>query len=144
MANTKRLVRFGIVSGLVVLGGCAQYHIAGHFEDTRQQFAGNVTVAIGDSGTLEAKTKDGKVTCKGTTQVTKRPSGYTKIGARGAATAKCSDGRTFKIDFIQTQESGGHGQGLDSNGRIVQVFFDMSQDAADARLRKRLLDKLVQ
>ena len=147
MGNTKRPARFGVVvavGGLIILGGCAQYHIAGHFEDTRQQFFGFVSVSMGDSGTLEAKTKDGTVTCKGTTQVTKRPSGYTTIGGRGAAQAKCSDGRTFKVDFVQTQETGGHGQGLDSNGRIVRVFFDTSQDGANARLKKNLLDKLVQ
>jgi len=127
-----------------VLGGCAMYSVAGQFEGGGESFFGHVAVLPLDMGTLDVATADGTVTCSGTTQVTKRPSLLSVTGAQGRAEATCSDGRTFKLDFVQTSESGGHGQGIDNTGSIVQVFFDMSSTAVKARLDQAHLDALVQ
>lgn len=136
------------VLGLIVttwgLSGCALYSVAGQFEDTGQDFYGNVMVSPVDIGTLDVTTADGKIVCSGSTQVTRRGSLMSNVGAQGHASATCNDGRTFKIDFIQASESGGHGQGIDDRGNIVKVFFDMSSSAVRARLDQNRLNDLVQ
>ncbi|PHS75182.1 MAG: hypothetical protein COB59_11725 [Rhodospirillaceae bacterium] len=126
------------------LAGCAVYNVAGQFEGTGQAFVGTVTVALGDGGSLEVTSLDGRLHCTGTSQVTKRPSGYTTVGGQGRAQATCNDGTTFKVDFIQSSESGGSGQGIDSNGQIVTLFFDKSEGMARTRMNRQRLDALVQ
>jgi len=120
------------------------YSVAGQFEDTGMAFYGRVTVSPVDIGMLEVKTADGSITCSGTSRVTERGSLTSNVGAQGSATATCSDGRTFKVDFMQTTEGGGHGQGIDNRGQIVKVFFDMSATSARARLDRQRLNGLVQ
>lgn len=143
--NAFQRLRLAVLAlGLIVLGGCSiTYNIAGEFEGGGQAFYGTVSVMIGDTGTIEVATLDGSLTCKGTSQVTKRPSEFTLVGVQGTATAKCNDGRTFKIDFIQTGESGGHGRGLDSQGKIVKLFFDKSEMAARSRMKINRLDAII-
>lgn len=132
-----------VLGGIFFLGGCANYNIAGQFEDTGQVFTGNVIVSF-DQGSIDVVTLDGSVTCSGYSRLTSRPSLYTDVGGQGTADAECSDGRTFKVDFIQTTASGGHGQGIDNLGNIVSLFFDKSGDAAKSRLKQKQLDALVQ
>lgn len=140
----KRVKATSLVLGAMALAGCSMtYNIGGQFEDTGQPFFGKVTVTLGDSGTLDVATADGKVTCSGTSEVTKKPSGMTTVGARGRATAKCSDGRSFKVDFIQTTESGGHGKGIDSNGNIVQVFFDETEEVVQSNVQMQRLNAII-
>lgn len=127
-----------------IISGCALYSVAGQFEESGVMFYGNVAVSPVDIGTLEVSTADGLITCSGRTQVTKRGSMMSNVGAQGRASATCSDGRTFKIDFIQTSESGGHGQGIDDGGSIVKIFFDSSSSAVRARLDQDRLNTLVQ
>lgn len=141
----RRAGRFVMVIGAgLLLGGCAMYSVAGQFENGGQPFFGQVAVLPLDMGTLDVETADGNVKCSGSTQVTKRPSLVSVIGAQGRAEATCNDGRSFKLDFVQTSESGGHGQGIDNLGNIVQVYFDMSSTAVKARLDQARLDALVQ
>lgn len=130
------------VLAVMGLGGCAVYNVAGTFEDTGEAFYGTVTVAI-DQGSVNVVSADGKVSCDGTSMVTKRPSYNTNVGGQGRAEAKCTDGRTFKVDFIQTSTSGGHGKGIDSNGGIVNLYFDMSAEALRAKMAVDKLDRLV-
>ncbi|MGB0670836.1 MAG: hypothetical protein ACPGNT_05020 [Rhodospirillales bacterium] len=139
----KCLRRWVGLAALAALVGCAHYNVAGKFEDTGQIFTGTVSVVIGDSGTVNVATLDGSVTCTGNSQVTKRPSGFTTIGGQGRASVTCNDGRTFKVDFIQTSESGGHGKGLDNQGNIVMMFFDTSEEGARSRLEVQHLNSLV-
>lgn len=120
------------------------YSVAGQFEDSGQTFFGNVTVSPVDIGLLEVATPDGLVTCSGDTRVTKRGSLMSNVGAQGHAIATCNNGRSFKIDFIQTSESGGHGQGIDDHGHIVKIYFDMSSSVVRGRLDQDRLDTLVQ
>lgn len=127
----------------LLLASCASYSVAGYFEDSRQLFRGNVLVSLTDAGTIDVVTEDGMVTCKGTSQVTKRPSGFTTVGARGSATAKCSDGRSFKADFLQTTESGGQGRGIDDQGRVVKLYFSTSADVAESLTREEMLRSLM-
>jgi len=126
------------------LASCAKYNVAGQFEDGGQSFFGTVSVSVGQSGTIDISSLDGLVHCTGTSQVTKMPSGYTSIGAQGSANATCNDGRTFKVDFIQSTDSGGSGQGIDSNGGIVQLFFDKSDGMARTMLDQQRLNSLIQ
>lgn len=144
MGFNRRYLKILPLLGVYLLSGCASYQIAGEFEGTGQIFSGNVVVMPMDIGTINIKTADGAVTCSGTSQVTSRPSLYTLIGAQGSATADCSDGRTFKVDFIQTTENGGNGRGIDNQGNIVQLFFNMSGSAARSQLKIKQLDALVQ
>lgn len=130
------------VAGMV-LSGCAMYSVAGEFEDSGQMFFGHAAVSPVDIGMIDVQTADGRLNCSGSTQVTRRGSLMSNVGAQGRATVTCTDGRTFKVDFIQTSESGGHGQGIDDSGRIVKMFFDMSSSTARARLEKGRLDALI-
>jgi len=132
-----------LVGALMMLSGCAMYSVAGQFENGGQAFFGHVAVLPGDMGTLDVTTVDGKIKCTGNTQVTKRPSLLSVTGAQGRADATCTDGRTFKLDFVQTSESGGHGQGIDNQGNILQVYFDTSSTAVRARLDQARIDALV-
>lgn len=124
------------------LSGCAIYNVAGTFEDTGQAFYGTVTVSM-DQGSVNVVSADGKVSCDGTSTVTKRPSYYANVGGQGRAEATCTDGRTFKVDFIQTTPSGGHGKGIDSNGSIVNLYFDKSAEVLRSRMAVEKLDRLV-
>ncbi len=142
MPHSNKLVP-AIALGGLILGGCANYNIAGQFEDTGQVFIGNVIVSF-DQGSINVATEDGSVTCSGSSRITSRPSLHTDIGGQGTANAKCSDGRTFKVDFIQTTSGGGHGQGIDNLGNVVTLFFDKSVDTARSRLKQKQLDALVQ
>jgi len=126
-----------------LLSGCALYSVAGQFEGSGEVFYGNVAVSPIDIGRLDVTTVDNRVSCSGSTQVTRRGSLMSNVGAQGRATATCNDGRTFKIDFIQTAESGGHGQGIDDRGNIVRVFFDMSSSTVRAKLDQSRIDALV-
>lgn len=139
-------VKNALFVGVSVLGlaSCAAYNVVGTFEESGKEFIGNVTVSVGDIGWVKVETLDGSVKCSGTSVVTKRPSGYTLVGAQGRATAECSDGTTFKVDFLQTSHSGGHGKGIDSNGNIVSLYFDRSSDVLVERMRVQKLDRLVQ
>lgn len=137
-------IRASMLAGaLLTLNGCAMYSVAGQFENGGDPFFGHVAVLPGDMGTLDVSTADGTLKCTGSTQVTKRPSLLSVTGAQGRAEATCTDGRTFKLDFIQTSESGGHGQGIDNQGNIVQVYFNTSSSAVRARLDQARIDALV-
>jgi len=125
------------------LAACAEYNVAGQFENGGQPFVGNVVVSWANSGTININSLDGRIQCTGTSHVTKQPSGYTGMGAQGYATALCNDGRTFKIDFIQSSDSGGHGQGIDSNGNIVQMYFDKSKSMALSKMDQQRLNALI-
>ncbi|PCI41523.1 MAG: hypothetical protein COB46_03230 [Rhodospirillaceae bacterium] len=131
------LVAFG-------LAGCVQYKVAGMFEGDGRAFVGTVMVGIGHGGSIEVTSLDGTLHCTGTSQVTKMASGYSSVGAQGRAEATCNDGSTFKVDFVQSSESGGSGQGIDSNGGIVTLFFDTSDSMARTRMDRQRLDALVQ
>ncbi|MBL4692434.1 MAG: hypothetical protein JKY92_03800 [Magnetovibrio sp.] len=128
------------------LTGCsAKYDVAGLFESSGQAFVGNVAVSsMGQSGTIDVSSLDGTVQCTGTSEVTKMPSGYSLIGAQGRASATCNDGRTFKIDFTQSTETGGNGQGIDSNGGIMTLYFDSTSGLARSHLNQQRLNSLVQ
>lgn len=137
--------RLGVVGGLLLMTGCTQtYAVAGLFEGGGQVFHGTVSVGMSQSGTLEVSSDDGRMHCSGQSEVGKLPSGYSYIGAQGSATATCSDGRQFKIDFIQSTESGGRGQGIDDRGNIVQIYFDRSDGLARSMMDQHRLNALVQ
>lgn len=145
MLRCKNLAVGPVLILVLVLGACTNtYHISGMFEGTTQVFHGTVSVGLGQGGTLDVSTTDGAVRCTGTSEVTQLPSGYSTIGAQGRANATCSDGRSFKVDFVQTRSSGGHGQGIDSAGRIVQLYFDMSEGAVQSLMERHQLGNLVQ
>ena len=130
---------------VLALAGCAEtYNVAGLFEAGGEPFYGTVSVGVGQSGTIDIATADGRVKCSGASQVTKYPSGYSYIGAQGNAKATCSDGRAFKVDFIQSSETGGRGQGIDGHGDIVQIYFDMSEGLAKSMLDQHRLNTLIQ
>jgi len=139
--------RLFCVGGLILLpflAACTQsYVVSGQFEGSGDTFFGTVTTGVSQSGTLNVSTRDGSVQCTGASEVTKLPSGYSAIGAQGSATATCSDGRSFKVDFIQDTESGGRGQGIDSQGMIVQIFFDLSDGLARSMLNQHRLNTLI-
>lgn len=129
--------------GLVALGGCAQYNVAGQFEDTGQAFYGTVSVFGSGSGSIAVASADGALTCTGHSALTERPSFSDTAGAKGVATAQCTDGTSFKVDFIQTTSSGGYGQGISSTGSVVKLFFDTSKAVAEGKLDHTRLDQLV-
>lgn len=130
---------------ILALCGCTStYTVAGQFEGSGQAFFGTVTVGMGQSGTLDVASTDGRVKCTGTSQVTKVPSGFSLVGGQGSATATCTDGSTFKVDFVQTSENGGHGQGIDSRGAIVQIYFDSSDGLARSQLDQHRINALIQ
>ena len=136
---------FGLLCGLVVLAGCSQsYAVAGLFEGGGPIFHGTVSVSMGQSGSLEIHSPDGRIHCTGESHIGKLPSGYSVIGAQGSATATCNDGRRFKIDFIQSSTTGGRGQGIDDRGNIVQIYFDRSDGLARSLLDQHRLNALVQ
>ncbi|MEG3619411.1 hypothetical protein V5T82_13165 [Magnetovibrio sp. PR-2] len=142
--RTKFVNIFGLVLTSAVLSACAQYSVGGTFEGTGQQFFGEVTVMPGDIGTIKIETLDGSVACDGTSRVTSRASLMTVVGAQGMATAECTDGSSFKVDFIQTTESGGHGQGISSNGSIIKLNFNTSNAVVRSSLEMDQLDALIQ
>lgn len=132
-----------VALSMLGLAGCAQYNVAGQFEGGGQAFVGTVSVAM-QTGSIEVSSLDGRLQCSGSSEVTKMPSGYTTLGAQGRATATCNDGRTFKVDFIQSNETGGSGQGIDSEGNIVTMFFDSSASMARTKLDQQRLNSLIQ
>ena len=132
------------ISALALSGCMNTYSVSGQFEGSGQAFFGTVTVGMGQSGTLEVASADGRVKCTGTSQVTKIPSGFSLVGGQGAAAATCTDGRTFKVDFVQTSESGGHGQGIDDRGSVVQIYFDTSNGLARSQLDQHRINTLIQ
>lgn len=130
---------------LPVLAGCTEtYAVAGLFEAGHDPFFGSVSVGMGQAGTLEVASQSGRVQCTGASKVMQLPSGYSGIGAQGSATATCNDGRTFKVDFIQTTESGGRGQGIDDQGNVIRIYFDLSEGLARSMLDQHRLNALVQ
>ncbi len=136
--------RSAIIGGCaLMISGCAHYNVAGQFEDTGTPFYGTVKVVGTGSGTINVSTADGRITCQGSSSVTKRPSLYATTGAQGRAEAQCSDGTTFKVDFIQSTSSGGHGQGISSTGGVVKLFFDTSETVVKNTLEQNRLDHLV-
>ena len=135
--------RFSVVLVVtILLSGCAYYKVGAVFEEGGQPFYGSATVPVGGFGTMEAVSEDGTVKCTGKTAVTKRPV-FAKTGAQGYAEGTCDDGRTFKIDFIQTTESGGYGTGLDGEGNIIRMQFDSSETLVRSRLRNERLRMLT-
>lgn len=144
MLCCKRLIRPSGLILLIFLSACTQsYSVFGQFEGSGDTFFGTVSAGMSQSGTINVSTRDGSVKCTGTSEVMKLPSGYSSIGAQGRAMATCSDGRSFKVDFIQNTESGGRGQGIDSRGEIVQIFFDLSDGLAQSMLNQHLLNTLI-
>jgi len=133
-----------VVSALTLSGCVSMYNVAGQFEDNGQPFFGTVTVFPTESGTLSITSQDGQIHCSGSSQVTKMSSSFSLIGTQGRATALCNDGRTFKIDFIQTSETGGHGQGIDTKGTIIQLYFDESEGLARSQLDQHRINALIQ
>jgi len=134
-----------VAISIFALAGCMNtYNVAGQFEGNGQVFFGTVTVGMGQSGTLQVSSADGLVQCTGTSQVTKVPSGFSLVGGQGNATAACNDGRTFKVDFVQTLETGGHGQGIDDGGSVVQIYFDNSDGLARSMLDQHRINNLIQ
>jgi len=119
------------------------YSVGGYFEDTNQEFAGTVVVVPFDIGTFNVATLDGTTVCSGNSHGTDRPSSFSLIGAKGYANATCTDGRTFKVDFLQTTETGGHGRGIDNQGNIVRLYFNTSSDLAASQTRREMLQKLM-
>lgn len=146
MANRlMRIARVLALAGMPFLTACTEsYVVAGLFEAGGEPFFGTVSVGVGQSGTLQVATRDGRVQCSGASKVTQLPSGFSYIGAQGSASATCNNGRSFKVDFIQTSESGGRGQGIDDAGHIVQIYFDMSDGFARSMLDQHRLNALVQ
>ena len=69
------------------LSGCAQYSVAGQFEDTGELFFGAAVVSLADAGTLEVATLDGRVTCKGATRVSTRAALSSNAGVQGSASS---------------------------------------------------------
>lgn len=139
------LMRLAVAACLPAVTACTEtYAVAGLFEAGGEPFFGTVSVGVSQTGSIEVANRDGTVQCKGTSKVTQLPSGYSYIGAQGSATAICNTGRSFKIDFIQTSETGGRGQGIDDAGAIVQIYFDMSDGLARSMLDQHRLDALVQ
>ena len=132
------------ISALALSGCMSTYTVAGQFEGSGQAFFGTVTVGMGQSGALDVSSADGRVKCTGASQVMKIPSGFSLVGGQGAATATCTDGRTFKVDFVQTSESGGHGQGIDDRGSVVQIYFDTSDGLARSQLDQHRINTLIQ
>ncbi len=145
MKNKQRCYRHGLVlvASMIVLTGCTTYRIGAVFEDGGQPYFGEAMVMIGDGGSLTLTSEDGTVECKGVTQATARPSMYSTVGGRGHAEGKCSDGRTFKVDFVQTRARGGSGRGIASDGSIVKVYFDASEDVVRSQLQLDRLNSLV-
>ena len=140
-----RMARAVALACLPALAACTEtYAVAGLFEAGGEPFFGSVGVGMGQSGGIKVATRDGRVQCSGTSKVTQLPSGYSYIGAQGSATATCNNGRSFKIDFIQTSETGGRGHGIDDAGAIVQIYFDMSDGLARSMLDQHRLNALVQ
>ena len=141
----KSILGKAVVSavGLVGLCGCAQYNVAGQFEDTGTAFYGSVTVLGSGSGTISVASMDGAISCTGSSSLTERPTFRDTSGAKGVATAQCSDGTSFKVDFIQTTSSGGYGQGISSTGSVVKLYFDTSKAVAKGKLDHARLDQLV-
>lgn len=130
---------------LPLLAGCTEtYAVAGLFEVGNDPFFGSVSVGMGQSGTLEIASQSGRVQCTGGSKVMQLPSSYSYNGAQGNATAICNDGRSFKIDFIQTTESGGRGQGVDDQGNVILIYFDQSEGLARSMLDQHRLNALVQ
>ncbi|MCW8914883.1 MAG: hypothetical protein OQK24_03400 [Magnetovibrio sp.] len=138
-----KIWKLGLVGACVLsLSACASYNVAGQFEDTGTTFYGTVSVFGTSSGSINVVTADGRVTCQGRSMVTKRPS-LTTMGAQGSAEAQCSDGTSFKVDFVQGSSSGGHGQGISSTGGVVQLFFDTSKTVVKSMLEQQQLDLMV-
>lgn len=131
-----------IFLGLIV-SGCVSYKTGAIFEGGDQAYYGTVAVNWGDSGSIDLQSEDGMITCRGVSQVVEKPSFFTMIGGRGHAEGKCSDGRTFKVDFIQKTETGGDGRGIDSVGNIMTVVFDRSDKSVKTALRRRQIDALI-
>lgn len=130
---------------VLALSGCmSSYTVAGKFESSGQAFFGTVSVGMGQSGSLDVSSADGRLRCTGASRVTKVPSGLSLVGGQGSATATCTDGSTFKIDFVQTSESGGHGQGIDDRGAVVQIYFDTSAGLARSQLDQHRINTLIQ
>lgn len=140
-----KMKKIAIVA-LAALGltGCIQYQVAGLFEGDGRVFVGTVTVSMGHGGSIDVTSLDGSLHCKGSSQVTKKPSGSSGVGAQGHAEATCNDGTSFKIDFFQSSETGGSGQGIDSNGDIVTLFFDTSEGTVRTRMDQQRLNSLIQ
>jgi len=138
-----RLASVGF-AGLLLAGCSITYDIAGYFENSPDTFAGTVSVNMADSGRVAVANDKGDLTCEGTSKVIERPSGFSTIGARAVAEAKCNDGRTFKAEVIQDRDSGGSGQGLDDKGNVVKVFFDRSRQVAVSTAERERLRDLTQ
>lgn len=124
------------------VSACASYRIGATFEDGGRPYFGEVSVMMGGGGTVDLQSEDGRNICKGATQIVERPYGTT-IGARGHAEGKCTDGRTFKVDFVQTRSRGGSGRGIASDGSIVKVYFDASGDVVRSQMKLDHLNSLV-
>ena len=141
----KGILRIAVVPvvGLIALSGCAQYNVAGQFEDTGKDFYGSVTVLGSGSGSISVASLDGLISCTGSSRLTERPTLRDTSGAKGVATAQCSDGTSFKVDFIQTTSSGGYGQGISSTGSVVKLYFDTSKAVAKGKLDHTRLNQLV-
>lgn len=121
----------------LALGACSiSYNIAGFFENSDQTFSGKVSVALNDSGTLDVATDDGSLACKGTSKVVQKASPFSRTGARATAQAACNDGRSFKVEVVQDRDSGGSGEGVDTLGNIVHVFFDQQMSVAKSAAQK--------
>lgn len=144
MRRTFKTIAFAAAMAGGVAGCTETYAVAGLFEMGGQAFYGTVNVGMSQSGTIDVASADGRVTCTGESKVTQLPSGFSYIGAQGSAQALCNDGRSFKVDFIQTTETGGRGQGIDSQGNIVQLYYDMSGGLARSMLDQHRLNALVQ
>lgn len=126
-----------------LLSGCTTYKVGAMFEEGGQPYYGDVMVMIGDAGEITLTSEDGKIECKGATQVTQRPSMFTTLGGRGHAEGRCTDGRTFKVDFVQTRERGGNGRGITGDGKVVRVFFDTSMEVIRSEMKLDNLKNLV-
>ncbi|GAB6052774.1 hypothetical protein JCM17960_15940 [Magnetospira thiophila] len=135
----------GFIGGffaVTLVTGCVKYHVGGEFVGSGQTFFGSVIVSF-DRGSIDVASADGSVTCEGSSKVISRPSLFVDTGGAGEASATCSDGRTIKVDFIQTSETGGHGQGIDSDGKEIWLVYSTSEKTIASKVRQRQLDNLV-
>ncbi len=133
----RRLLVVGLA---ITLCGCStQYKVAGYFEKSEEMFFGDVIVSTGDNGTINVSNLTKSFICSGSSWLIERPSGFTGLGGRAAAKAECNTGRKFSVEVVQNKERGGSGQGIDDQGEIVHVFFDVSESVARSDAQQSLL-----
>lgn len=111
---------------ILALSACTiTYNTVAAVDDYDGVLKGQIVVQPSGVGALVMHGSTGGITCDGSTWGTSRINPISKRAGGGQGIIDCSDGRTFKITWDQSEKNGGIGRGRDQGGKTLRLRYNV-------------------